>query len=463
MFRKIILLLLVSSIAIFGFAQKSKQIPGTKSINNRPYFEMLINGELFPDATQAYYCPDDSITFDFNELYHTQGLEYTYCWYDNFHREFICDTTPIKLAFPIILDPSLYTVSIFFVLDVDGTPVYDTLVATITIDYSRTIIDIEACQGREITITTNTQGVLTYPDIQPGIHFTDWDTLPSASGCDSLVRWRITVEEYVKEYYEIRSCGEIWWGEKNDPNRIHVLRPPDHYGDYVTEVERVFPARLPNIACDTLRILEITIIDAPELFMFFDQEIFCRNDDPLGVIEVFSNFTAFDWVWFNNRRATSFTNLGLDMGNLEIEEAGNYSVTAYMDTSWHRILNDLLITNCSLRLDTLVEDCLLIIPDIITPNGDGMNDVFGIKKLNPDRENELTIYDRWGKTVFSQKDYQCVFKGGAYLNIKEAFAGLSRNGQALPDGTYYYAFVYDAFPKKITYSGTVTIMRGTPK
>jgi gliding motility-associated-like protein len=106
-----------------------------------------------------------------------------------------------------------------------------------------------------------------------------------------------------------------------------------------------------------------------------------------------------------------------------------------------------------------VEDCDLIIPNVITPNGDGMNDVLGIKKLNPKRPNELTIYDRWGKTVFHQKNYKCVFKGNEYLNKEEAFEGLSQSGQKLPEGTYYYAFKYDAIPKVKKYTGTIVILR----
>jgi gliding motility-associated-like protein len=126
----------------------------------------------------------------------------------------------------------------------------------------------------------------------------------------------------------------------------------------------------------------------------------------------------------------------------------------------YKVLTDLQITNCSLTADTLAADCKLIIPNIITPNNDGMNDFFAIRKLNLERENELTIYDRWGKNVFRKKNYKSIFKNGEYLNIdKDTFIGLTRGGQKLPDGAYYFSFVYDALPKKITYSGTIVIIR----
>jgi gliding motility-associated-like protein len=118
--------------------------------------------------------------------------------------------------------------------------------------------------------------------------------------------------------------------------------------------------------------------------------------------------------------------------------------------------------NCDTTAEKLVEDCPLVIPNVITPDGDDYNQWFAIKKLNPIRENELTIYDRWGKNVFQQKNYKCLFKKNDYFNKEGAFEGISRGGQKLPEGTYYYAFFYNAIPKKKarTYTGILTILRG---
>jgi gliding motility-associated-like protein len=69
--------------------------------------------------------------------------------------------------------------------------------------------------------------------------------------------------------------------------------------------------------------------------------------------------------------------------------------------------------------------CDLILPQIITPNGDGLNDVLkipGILRLQP---NHLTILNRWGNVVFEQDNYQNTWGGNGF------------SGE-LPDGTYYY-------------------------
>jgi len=85
----------------------------------------------------------------------------------------------------------------------------------------------------------------------------------------------------------------------------------------------------------------------------------------------------------------------------------------------------------------------LIIPNVFTPNGDGVNDYFFIPGLDTYSENEITIINRWGNVVYEKKNYQGDWTG---------------NG--LPEGTYYYvlraftlAGVWDV------YKGYVTLLR----
>jgi len=50
--------------------------------------------------------------------------------------------------------------------------------------------------------------------------------------------------------------------------------------------------------------------------------------------------------------------------------------------------------------------CEVIIPNIITPNGDGMNDNFVITNLEFFPKNNLVIFNRWGKKIFEKTGYQ---------------------------------------------------------
>lgn len=62
------------------------------------------------------------------------------------------------------------------------------------------------------------------------------------------------------------------------------------------------------------------------------------------------------------------------------------------------------------------------VPNVITPNGDGKNDVLKIKGLELYKENSIAIFNRWGNEVFRSS--------GAYLN--------NWSGDGLSEGTYYY-------------------------
>jgi gliding motility-associated-like protein len=457
MLKKLALIFLICSIATFGFAQKSKQKAKAKSPKSI-YFEMLIDGNPTP---KDRYCPFDTILFTFEKKDLTV-TEYSFEWYNNFSQDSYF-TDSIQLAFPTnpnVTYPnvSAYNVYLRFEIPTDTIPIRDTITTTIYVDYIRTQLDTTVCEGREITVSTTTHGDITFTDVHSDV-FTQWDTLPSATGCDSLVRWHIAMDPYIIEEYEISSCDSVIWGD------IIVKRPPDVEGDYEVPIERVFFAKNQETGCDTLKILTVTIIDTAQLTIVFDQDAFCNGDDTKGKINLETNFTAFDWRYIPDikyqDKDSTYTKYKTEDGiEIDIDYSGWYYVFAYMDTTLYEILDSLLIVNnCGLWADTLVKDCDLIIPNVFTPDGDGMNDYFGIKKLNPNRENDLTIYDRWGKNVFHQKNYQCVFKEGAFQNTEEAFDGFSRGGQELQEGTYYYVLKYDAIPKAKTYTGALLLLR----
>ncbi|UYQ94899.1 gliding motility-associated C-terminal domain-containing protein [Chitinophaga horti] len=80
--------------------------------------------------------------------------------------------------------------------------------------------------------------------------------------------------------------------------------------------------------------------------------------------------------------------------------------------------------------------------NILTPNGDGINDLWVVKNLDPGKNNTLAIYDRIGRMVYTKKNYQNDWNG-------------SVNGSHLAEGTYYY--VLDLGPKQ--FKGYITLVR----
>lgn len=94
----------------------------------------------------------------------------------------------------------------------------------------------------------------------------------------------------------------------------------------------------------------------------------------------------------------------------------------------------------------------LTFPNIITPNGDGFNDLFAIGNLqyHLSKPNELVIYNRWGQTVYRAKNYDTYSQGKKIMPGTQQF-----NGDRLPEGTYYFVFTLDG---KI-YKGNLMIKR----
>lgn len=153
----------------------------------------------------------------------------------------------------------------------------------------------------------------------------------------------------------------------------------------------------------------------------------------------------------------------LDSSSYTIEHSysswGDYDVTLSMFTP--EGCNSSITHTISLEAD-------LVFPNVITPNGDGINDVFAIGNLNtsmnsldPDkyRSNELTIYDRWGKQVYHAENYDTFMdmtgeRGEGIIIGEKVF-----DAAKVTDGSYFYTFYYKGKFKTVNYHGTLQIIR----
>ncbi|MCB0795271.1 MAG: gliding motility-associated C-terminal domain-containing protein, partial [Flavobacteriales bacterium] len=104
-----------------------------------------------------------------------------------------------------------------------------------------------------------------------------------------------------------------------------------------------------------------------------------------------------------------------------------------------------VIGDCATASDmVLVHVKDLFIPQGFSPNNDGVNDTWEITGIEAYPENELTVYDRWGRPVYSATDYD------------NSWNGHSSNGHALIDDTYFYVL---NLPGDRPYNGYVIIKR----
>ncbi len=88
------------------------------------------------------------------------------------------------------------------------------------------------------------------------------------------------------------------------------------------------------------------------------------------------------------------------------------------------------------------QDVRIFMPNAFTPNDDNINDTYMPKGLFWE-EFELTIYNRWGQTVFVTSDQNKGWDGGNFN----------------PDIYHYVARVKDQFGEEITKKGTLQLIR----
>lgn len=83
--------------------------------------------------------------------------------------------------------------------------------------------------------------------------------------------------------------------------------------------------------------------------------------------------------------------------------------------------------------------CDIVVPNVITPNGDGHNDAWVINGLAKSGSS-VAVYNRWGNMVYEATSYANNWKG-----------------TGLPDGTYFYEVIDGRTGKRLT--GHLTILQ----
>lgn len=177
--------------------------------------------------------------------------------------------------------------------------------------------------------------------------------------------------------------------------------------------------QLSNSCGQTADTLSVAVDDRVPSIHLVPELSWCHGDQ--FTLDVLQPFTA-EYLW----------NTGDTTASLSVDAPGLFSVE--VSTACSAAGGQTEVVNAD---DCNEEKPLFAIPNVFSPNGDGINDVFSLSfNLPASIQNvEATIYDRWGNVVY------------AYSGLSFAWDGYF-DGQSVSPGVYVYVIHV-----KYTYSG----------
>lgn len=125
------------------------------------------------------------------------------------------------------------------------------------------------------------------------------------------------------------------------------------------------------------------------------------------IVNVSGGVSPFTYLWSTGITASSIAGMS----------SGSYDVTI-TDANLCIIHYNVIVTEDSCDIVT--------VHNVITPNGDGYNDLWIIDNIERYSKSDVKVFDKWGNEVFAAEGYKNNWDGGK-----------------LPDGTYFYLVKFE--------------------
>lgn len=211
---------------------------------------------------------------------------------------------------------------------------------------------------------------------------------------------------------------------------FHTYTKPGEY----TITLRVIDSFACNIFDETTRVIEVVDSSHANFDVSYNA---CTREFTLE--NTSQNAEEFYWDFDNGETSTERSPKYVydDFGTYDIKLIANPGTLCADSITKNININDL-------ALDKLEWG------NIITPNGDGKNDCFGVYGLQPDcNKLELKIVNRWGQLLYESKELTACWNGVNRLT-----------STIVPDGTYFYVLKVEVKGgKTIEAHGTVTVIQ----
>ncbi|CAN5859491.1 hypothetical protein BH11BAC7_BH11BAC7_28790 [soil metagenome] len=175
----------------------------------------------------------------------------------------------------------------------------------------------------------------------------------------------------------------------------------------------------------------VTIVNAP----YVNFSAYPPSPQITGTMIQFTDFSAgaVSWFWDFGDGANS------------TQQNPQHAFSSLTDSVFIVSLTTTLAGGCTgtdtIHFRIVHEPLVLTIPNVVTPNGDGVNDFFHVGNLEDYYPgSKLEVFNRWGNSIYTNEDYRNDWRPD------------------VTDGTYYYILTIPGFEKPFT--GFFVVIKG---
>jgi gliding motility-associated-like protein len=107
-------------------------------------------------------------------------------------------------------------------------------------------------------------------------------------------------------------------------------------------------------------------------------------------------------------------------------------------------------STCSFVVTVKQEHSNLDVAQLLTPDGNTVNDAWIIGNIELYKENKVIVVDRWGSVVYSESGYD---------NEQKVWRGRNTQGSVVPSGTYFYTITIRSGKENTETRGYIEVLR----
>ncbi len=231
--------------------------------------------------------------------------------------------------------------------------------------------------------------------------------LQSIAGCDSIVQLDLTVNPAYAFVIDTSICE----GESITYEGTTMTTSGTYDFNLFT-----------TLGCDSIITYELIVYPIPSAPVISTNS---PLDCPGDVVEISLNPNADAFYSWTGPNGFSSTEESLIFPAF-IEDMGTYSVMVTINGC------ESPVSYTELEIINIYSFNDFDFPNVLTPNGDGANDVFDLEAyFKTCNAYEIMYFDRWGNRVYSHKENE------------EPFSGKSFDGSDLMQGVYSYKLLFD--------------------